>query len=141
MKQKKLPTMKILNCLMRAWRDDSMVRTLLILQKTWIQFPAPTWYLITMCNSSSRRSNGFFCPLRAPVTHMAQIHITGRQTLIPKKNNDEKVKEHTRRWEDEKTLCDHGSEELNCEDGKCSKNNPQIQCNFDKKIQDHSSHT
>lgn len=37
-----------------SWRDASAVRsTLLLSQKTWIQFLVSIWWLMTICNSSS----------------------------------------------------------------------------------------
>jgi len=44
------------------------LKTLLLFQRTWIQFPAPTWWCITTCNSSSMGSDALFWPLQAPNT-------------------------------------------------------------------------
>jgi hypothetical protein len=39
------------------------------------QFPAPTWQLTTICNSSSRQSGIVFWPLWAPETHIHKDKI------------------------------------------------------------------
>jgi hypothetical protein len=45
------------------------------LQRTWVQFPSPTWKLETSCNSSSGDSDSLFWPLWAYVTQkLTQAH-------------------------------------------------------------------
>lgn len=41
-------------------RDGSVVEYLLLLKMTWVLFQAPIWPLTTVCNSSSRGSEGFW---------------------------------------------------------------------------------
>jgi outer membrane biosynthesis protein TonB len=42
----------------------------LLFQRTWIQFPAPTWQLTTVCNSSSRGS-GTLTQTHMPAKHQS----------------------------------------------------------------------
>jgi hypothetical protein len=54
----------------------------LFLHRTQDQFPAHTCPLTAICNSSLRRSDAVFSPLRAPGVHMVHIH-TCRQNTPP----------------------------------------------------------
>jgi hypothetical protein len=51
------------------------------LQRTWVWLTALTWWLITICNSRSRR----FDFHGAPGTHVAHIHV-GRACIHIKMN-------------------------------------------------------
>ena len=53
----------------RPERWFSRKKRWLLLDRTWVQFPAPTWWLTAICSSSSRRSNALFWPLWALHTH------------------------------------------------------------------------
>jgi hypothetical protein len=39
-----------------GWRDGSVVKNTNFFQRSWVQFPATTWWLTTICN-------GLWCPL------------------------------------------------------------------------------
>ena len=39
------------------------LRAFTVLQRTWVQYPAPIWWLTIICNSSSREANTLFCLL------------------------------------------------------------------------------
>jgi hypothetical protein len=66
----------------RAWTIDCLslahlqqwIRTLAALAEDLVQFPAPTWWLINIYNSSSRKSNTLFLPLRAWGMHVVHTH-------------------------------------------------------------------
>ena len=60
------------------------VRALLFLQRTWVQFPASMWRLITICNPNSKGSKPLFCPLRAPDTCVVDIHTYRLNTYTHK---------------------------------------------------------
>lgn len=51
-----------------GWRDGSR-----LVRRTLVQFPACTWQLTTVCNSSSR-SDSLISPLRAPGTSVMHMH-------------------------------------------------------------------
>jgi hypothetical protein len=61
----------------RGWGD---ALNQLFFQMTGVQFPAPTWHLTTICNSSCRGSNALFWPLRTPGTHMAHRYTCRQNT-------------------------------------------------------------
>ena len=42
----------------------------------------PTWWLVTICNSSSRESEDLFLPPRASGTHTKCIHMHADKTLL-----------------------------------------------------------
>ena len=42
------------------WRGDSAIKNWLLFQRTQVQFLAPTWWLTTICNSSSREPDALF---------------------------------------------------------------------------------
>lgn len=54
---------------------------LLLLQRTWVRFPEPPWWLKNFYYSSSRGSNALFWILWAPGIYVVHIH-TCRQTLL-----------------------------------------------------------
>lgn len=66
----------------RGWRGGSLVeRPFLLLQRTHLQVPAPTWQLTTI-QLRLQRSNTRFCHLRAQGTQVLHIRThTGRQTF------------------------------------------------------------
>lgn len=55
---------------------------MLLLQRTWVPFPTPTWWLTTACNSSSRESDTLFWLLKTPGTHVMYIHTWRQNTHI-----------------------------------------------------------
>ena len=65
----------------RGWRDGSEVNRTgwLLFQKSWIQFPAPTWWLTITYNSSSRVIPSFW-PLCTPSMQVVHRYIC-RQTI------------------------------------------------------------
>lgn len=58
---------------------------LLLFQKMWVQFPAHRCWITTVCNSSTRESNPFFCSVGTPDTHIVCRH-TCRQNTHTYKN-------------------------------------------------------
>lgn len=60
---------------------------MLLLQRIWIQSLATTWWLTTIHNSGSRGSTNLFEPLRAPSTHVVDVH-----TFQPKHSGNESKK-------------------------------------------------
>jgi hypothetical protein len=56
------------------------LRYLMLLQRSWVQFPAPTLQLTINCNSSSRDSDVLFWTLQAPGTNVGHVQ-TCRQAL------------------------------------------------------------
>jgi hypothetical protein len=49
----------------------------LLLQRTRVQFQAYTWWLTTICNTSSRE---YWCLLQAPGTHVVSRHTDRQNT-------------------------------------------------------------
>lgn len=47
----------------------------LLFQKAWIQFPAPTWWPTSICNSVVMCSNATFWPLKELHTQGTQTHL------------------------------------------------------------------
>lgn len=57
----------------------------LFFQSTWVLFPAPTWRLITICNSNSRGPDALLYPFRNQVcTWCANIHSEKKNTYAYK---------------------------------------------------------
>lgn len=56
-----------------GWRDASVLEHLLVLQMTWVRFPAPTRWLTTICNSSSRGLDTLFWPGGSLATQVVHI--------------------------------------------------------------------
>ena len=50
----------------------------------WVQFPAPTWWLTTICNSSSRRPDTFFWTPETQDTKVVPMY-SWRQSTHPGK--------------------------------------------------------
>lgn len=71
---------------MRSKRDGPVAENRIMLQKTVVQFPTPTWQLTTVCNSSSRWSDTFFWPLLALYEHGAQTYIHATHPCTRNKN-------------------------------------------------------
>lgn len=73
--------LKFKTVLKRLERCFSSSLQWLLFQSAWVQFPAPTWYLISIYNASSRKSNTLFLPLCELYEHdlwaymQANIHI------------------------------------------------------------------
>lgn len=55
----------------------------LLLQRTRVQFLAPTWLLATTLNASSRGSDILFWFLHPSGIHMGYMHVYAHRTLIP----------------------------------------------------------
>jgi hypothetical protein len=64
---------------------------LLLLQRTQVQYPTPTWYFTTNCNSSTWGSKTLFCLPWAAGTHYAQRSCT-ENTQIHKIINSKREK-------------------------------------------------
>lgn len=47
---------------------------LMLLQRTWVEFTAPTWGLRATWNSGSRGSDTLVCPPSAPDMHVVHMH-------------------------------------------------------------------
>lgn len=65
----------------------------MLLQRTEVGFPAFTWWLIIISNSSSRGPDTLFRPLQAPGTHV--IHIYKHRQNTHKIKNSKKRKKLT----------------------------------------------
>ena len=50
-----------------------------LLQRTWLQFPGPTWWLKTTCNSSSRGIQNFWPPQEPDTYLLHKLKKTCRQ--------------------------------------------------------------
>jgi hypothetical protein len=57
-------------------------RGIATLQRTRVWFLTPTWWLTTLCNTSSRRYNMLFWPLWTLYTHTVHRHICRQNTHI-----------------------------------------------------------
>lgn len=57
-----------------------MAKTTAALQRTKVPFPGPTWQLITICDSSSRRSENSW-PLQTQGTYVVHRYTCGKKTL------------------------------------------------------------
>lgn len=64
----------------------------LFLQRTWVQFLAPVWWLVTICNSTSRRFGDLLWPSWVPGTRVAHIHPCRQNTHIHKNKVKNKLK-------------------------------------------------
>jgi hypothetical protein len=53
---------------------------LLLLQRTWVQFSAPTWWFTTVYNSSSRGSDALLWPLRVLHSHGTQTYMQAKHS-------------------------------------------------------------
>lgn len=64
---------------------------LLFLQKTRVQFPAPTQWLTAVHNSSSKGSNALFRCLKAPDIHIMHIYPHTQNTHAHKNKQTNKI--------------------------------------------------
>lgn len=64
-------------------------------QRTLVTFPAPTWWLTTVCNCSSRVADVHLCPLRVLHTHGMQTYIHPGKHSYPANNISKKQKQKT----------------------------------------------
>jgi hypothetical protein len=51
-------------------------------QKTWVQFPAPTWPLTTFCSFNNKGSSALFWPAQALHVHGTYTYMQAKYLLI-----------------------------------------------------------
>lgn len=67
---------------------------LLLLQRTWVQFTALTWWFTTISNSSYRGSSALFWAPWVPTTHVVHIHTCKQNTYTQNKINKQTSKQN-----------------------------------------------
>jgi hypothetical protein len=55
-----------------------------LLQKIQVQFPASTWQLTNICNSSSRESEAYFWPPKVLCINAVQIRMKANNNIHKK---------------------------------------------------------
>lgn len=78
----------------KKWRlkGEGLMRARLLFWRTWVQVPAPTWWLTTTYSSTFRGPDAFFPPLQEPVTHAVRWDSQAKHSHI---QNNRKTNKQT----------------------------------------------